>query len=127
MEESFLKKISILIVDDNKNDLEIISKSLSKYFKKVHTASNGADAFELYKEYKNIDIIISDIKMPKINGLELLKLIRNSDFYLPFLIVSATLDQDMLIQAINLNVSSFLPKPINLHSLIERWQYNIYE
>ena len=120
MEESFLKKISILIVDDNKNDLEIISKSLSKYFKKVHTASNGADAFELYKEYKNIDIIISDIKMPKINGLELLKLIRNSDFYLPFLIVSATLDQDMLVQAINLNVSSFLPKPINLHSLIER-------
>jgi len=120
MEDSFLKKISILIVDDNENDLDIIAKSLSRYFKKVHIASNGADAFEIYKENKNIDIIISDIEMPKINGLELLKLIRNSDLYIPFLIVSATLDQDMLIKAINLNVSSFLPKPIKLHSLIKK-------
>ena len=58
--------------------------------------------------------------MPKINGLELLELIRRSDMYLPFLIVSATFDQEMLINAINLNVSSFLPKPINLQSLIEK-------
>ena len=120
MEENFLKKISILIVDDNENDLEIIAKSLSRYFKKVYTALNGADAFEIYKENKHIDIIISDIQMPKINGLELLKLIRNSDLYIPFLIVSATFDQDMLIKAINLNVSSFLPKPIKLHSLIKK-------
>ena len=120
MKESFLKEISILIVDDSEMDLEIISKSLNRYFKKVHTAGNGADAYELYQKNKNIDIIISDIQMPKINGLELLKLIRASDMYIPYLIVSATFDQDMLIQAINLNVSSFLPKPINLQSLIQK-------
>ncbi len=120
MEESFLKKISILIVDDSKTDLAIIDKSLSRYFKKVYSASDGAEAFEIYKENKNIDIIISDIQMPKINGLDLLKLVRRSDLSIPFLIVSATFDQDILIQSINLNVSSFLPKPINLHSLIEK-------
>jgi PAS domain S-box-containing protein len=120
MEENFLKKISILIVDDNETDLDIISKSLSRYFKKVHTASNGADAFEIYKDNKSIDIIISDIQMPKINGLELLKLVRNSDYYIPFLIVSATFDHEILIKAINLNVSSFLRKPIKLPSLIQK-------
>ncbi|WP_121628350.1 response regulator [Poseidonibacter antarcticus] len=120
MVDDFLKSISILIVDDNNTDLEVISKSLGRYFKKVHTASNGADAFNIYEENKNIDIIISDINMPKINGIELLKLIRRSDMQIPFLIVSANLDQEILIQAINLNVSSFLPKPINLQSLIRK-------
>ena len=61
MESNFLKSISILIVDDNESDLEIIDKSISRYFKEVHTASNGVDAFEIYKNNKNIDIIISDI------------------------------------------------------------------
>lgn len=120
MEESFLKNVSILIVDDSTMDLEIISKSLSRYFKKVYSANNGSDAYQLYQQNKNIDIIISDIQMPKINGLELLELIRRSDMYIPYLIVSATFDQDILIKAINLNVSSFLPKPINLQSLIEK-------
>ncbi|WP_417334582.1 response regulator [Halarcobacter sp.] len=121
MEESFLKNITILIAEDREQDLKIISNALSKYFNKVYTASNGLDALELYETYKErIDIIISDIEMPKFSGLSLLQKVRQADANIPFIIVSATFNQDTLIKAINLNVTSFLPKPINLIKLLEK-------
>lgn len=120
MHQFFLKNISILIVEDNEKDLDIIAKSLKRYFNKVYTATNGSEAYKVYEESDNIDLIISDIEMPKLNGLELLKMIRLKDAHIPFIIVSATFDQESLLEAINHNVSSFLPKPVNVQAILEK-------
>lgn len=120
MEESFLESITILIVDDNENDAQILSDTLGRYFKKIYTAVDGEEAYEYFKANKDIDIIVSDFNMPKIDGLQLLRLVRLSDLYLPFILTSGNFEIEFLIKAINLNVSSFLPKPISIKDLLEK-------
>lgn len=120
MNEAFLKKITILIVEDNQDDLSLLVKTLNKYFNTILTATNGLEALKVYKEHEEIDIIISKIEMEKMNGIELLKSIRFSDLYLPFIIISSKNDSDILMDAVNLNVSSFIPKPLDIPKLLER-------
>lgn len=120
MNGNFLKTITILIVEDQKNDLQILLLTLKKYFKNIIVANNGLEALKIYKENKEIDIIISDIEMPKMNGIELLKSIRYSDLYIPFIIVSGKIDSEVLMEAINQNVSSYILKPIDIKTLLEK-------
>ena len=120
MNESFLKNITILIAEDNEEDLKILVSALNKYFNKVLTATNGLEALKIYKENSDIDIIISDIVMEKMNGIELLKSIRFSDLYIPFIIISGKIENDILVEAINLNVSSYILKPIDIPTLLEK-------
>ena len=120
MNGNFLKTITILIVEDQKNDLQILLLTLKKYFKNIIVANNGLEALKIYKENKEIDIIISDIEMPKMNGIELLKSIRYSDLYIPFIIVSGKIDSEVLMEAINQNVSSYILKPIDIKTLMEK-------
>ncbi len=115
-----LYEITILLVEDNKKDSEILVNILSKYFKNILQAENGKIGFEIFKKNKDIDIIISDIDMPELNGLDFLKLVRMSDLYIPFIITTAQINSEILLKAINLNVSSFLMKPINLPQLLEK-------
>lgn len=112
--------ITILLVDDNLEHIKILSEILNKYFKNVIEANNGKTAYELYKKNPNIDIIISDIEMPEVNGLELLRLVRLSDLYVPFIITSASIDSKTLLKAIDLNVNSILTKPVDMKKLLEK-------
>lgn len=112
--------ITILLVDDNLEHIKLLSEILNKYFKNVIEANNGKTAYELYKKNPNIDIIISDIEMPEINGLELLRLVRLSDLYVPFIITSASIDSKTLLKAIDLNVNSILTKPVDMKKLLEK-------
>lgn len=112
--------IVILLVEDSDEDRSLIVSILSKYFKKILEAPNGKIAYELYKENKDIDIIISDIDMPEVDGLDLLKLVRLIDLNIPFVITTAQINSELLLKAIDLNVTSFLLKPIDLSKLLEK-------
>ncbi|RXJ67939.1 hypothetical protein CRV08_08980 [Halarcobacter ebronensis] len=120
MNESFLKNITILIAEDNEDDLQILVSTLKKYFNKIFTASNGLEALKIYRENQDIDIIISKIQMEKMNGIDLLKSIRFTNLYIPFIIISAKIDNDILLEAINLNISSYILKPIDIKTLLEK-------
>jgi len=120
MNEEFLKKITILVAEDQVNDAELLLSTLKKYFKKILLAKDGLEALKIYKENKDIDIIISDIDMPKMNGIELLKSIRYSDLYIPFIIVSGKIENEVLMEAINQNVSSYILKPLDIKILLEK-------
>ena len=109
--EIILNKSSILLAEDDISVRESFKRVLLLFVKKVYTANDGEEALKLYEEY-NPDIIITDIKMPKMNGLELIKNIRELDHDTPIIVTSAYTDQDFLLASIKLSLIEYVVKPI---------------
>lgn len=105
------RNITLLIVDDDGFIRTTLSSILGVYFKEIDLAENGEEAFELFKK-KNHDLIISDISMPIIDGIELATKIREVDKFKPIVIMSGHDDSEYLLKLINLNVDQFIRKPI---------------
>jgi DNA-binding NtrC family response regulator len=107
-----LAKGSLLIVEDEPGIRQILSQILAKYSSNVQTASNGKEALGLIKA-GNVDVILSDISMPIMNGLELLAEVRNMGMELPFVFLTAYGDKEKLIEALRLGATDFLEKPFD--------------
>ncbi|MCH5323050.1 MAG: response regulator, partial [Helicobacter sp.] len=75
--EKALKRLKVLYVEDEKDILKLTSMVLEDYVGKLYTANNGKEALEIIKD-KNIDVVITDILMPKLNGIELIREIKKS-------------------------------------------------
>ncbi len=118
------KKLSLLIVEDYTPLLDEMNNMLSDYFQLVEVASNGIEALELYNRYYDrcgchYDIIISDIEMPLMDGIEFTKKVREIDDRQRIIILSAHTDSRYLLDLINLSISHFIPKPIEIDTLFE--------
>ncbi|WP_286337633.1 response regulator transcription factor [Hydrogenimonas cancrithermarum] len=109
--ELVLKNSSILLAEDDEGLREIFKKILLLYVDTVYEASNGMDAYELYLKHRP-DIIITDIKMPKLNGLEFIKRLREKDKKTPVIVTSAYANQELLLESIKLSLVEYLIKPI---------------
>ncbi|WP_458699777.1 response regulator transcription factor [Sulfurospirillum sp. 1307] len=121
MEDNYLeelKDLSILCVEDEDGIRDIIVKTLKYYFNSVYEARNGEEAYKLYKE-KMPDIILSDIKMDKMDGIEFVKKVRKEDLNIMIIMLSAYSDSSYLIDLINLNINYYILKPLNLEKLDE--------
>ncbi|MBY0540921.1 MAG: response regulator [Campylobacterales bacterium] len=120
----FLKNQRVLFVEDEELAREKLAKLLSKLFKEVVLASNGLEGLEKYEKSKitneKIDLIISDINMPIMNGLEMLEKIREIDTVIPLIFTTARSESDNLQKAIDLNVSNYIMKPIDTLILVKK-------
>jgi len=106
-----LKNFTLLYVEDN-NDMQNYMKSfLEDEVKEFYQAFDGKTGQDIYMN-KNPDIILSDISMPIMDGLEMAKLIKKVDNHQPVLILSAFQDVQTLKQAINIGIDGFIAKPI---------------
>ena len=105
----------ILIVEDEPISLEMLSKTLKEDFN-VLTANNGKKGFELYKKF-NPHIIISDLNMPIMNGIELIQKIRELDQNSKIIITTFKNDVQTLLQATELKLFKYLIKPIDFTAL----------
>ena len=94
---------------------------LSNYCKKVFSARDGQEALAVYKE-KKPNIIITDIEMPRLNGLEMAKQIRKEDKTTPIIIATAFTDTSYLLQAVELQLIKYITKPISSKKLKEALQ-----
>jgi len=120
-EIEFLKNIRVdfttLYVEDNEEIRLQTINILNNFLPKVISASNGADGIELYKKYKDsdelkdIDLIISDIEMPKQNGLEMLAQIKEINPTIAIIIISAYSNTEYFLEAINIGIDNYLLKP----------------
>ncbi|WP_321314305.1 HD domain-containing phosphohydrolase [Halarcobacter sp.] len=113
-----LKNINILLVEDSleaRDELEIFFRNKVK---KLYLASDGQEGYDLYKEYKP-DLVLSDIKMPKLDGLEMAKLIREFDKNSKIILITAFNDTDYMYKAIQLHVDNYVIKPIDYNLLLE--------
>lgn len=90
----------------------------SRYDFDIYEANDGIEALSLYKEHEP-DIVLTDITMPNMCGLELVKEIRKISNHTKIIILTAHSEQDKLIQALELNVVSYILKPINRRKLNE--------
>ena len=118
-----LKKINILYVEDDDNIRKELENLLSKLFKNVYTANNGLNGLKEFKKYENeIDIIVSDINMPELNGIEMVKAIRLKNPDMPIVLTTAYSDKDFLTDAIKIKVDAYIIKPIDVKVLIESLQ-----
>lgn len=118
------KRLSVLLVEDNEAFRSRIVGVLEEYFYRVDPAVDGEEALEKYTQYfhakqKHYDLILSDIRMPKMNGVELSKHIRNLRDDQPIIILSAHTEAEYLLELINLGVAQFITKPVQYPQMFD--------
>ena len=125
MDKSFLKNINILYIEDEDEVRELTCTFLGKFVNNIISACNGQEGLELFQKYHeddsldDIDLIVTDINMPKMNGLEMLEAISKIDHLIPSIVTTAHNDSSFLKEAINQRVRGYVSKPLNMHSLID--------
>jgi len=113
-----LKNLTLLYVEDEAMIRQNAVEYLSRICDNVLEASNGVEALEIYQKSKP-HIIISDIKMPKMNGLDMAEEIRKHDKSTPIIIATAHTETHYLIKAVELQLVKYIIKPINSAKLTE--------
>lgn len=114
----YLKKLSLLYVEDDENTREELEYFLQNKVKNLYIAKNGQEGFDLFEKHQP-DLIITDIQMPVMTGTKMIKLIKQINSTIPIVIITAFNDADYLFEAIKLNVTNYLTKPLNLFALSE--------
>jgi len=105
-------RMKILLADDLPELLAIMTKQLENLGHEVVNAKNGEEAFKLAQTHSDFDLICSDIKMPVLNGLELLEKLRLAENDTPVVLVTGAADLKTSIQALKLGALDFIVKPI---------------
>ena len=111
-------QIKLLIVDDEEQFLHAIAKRLRKRDFEVETATNGPDAIELARTSK-FDIAILDLKMPKMDGKDVLKALRDEHAFLEIIILTGHGSLESAVELTKLGAFGYLPKPHELEDLIQ--------
>lgn len=110
-----LKELVVLYVEDDEYAIEGLEIILSKKVKKIYTAINGQAGLEIYKNH-HIDIVITDIRMPIMNGIEMVKEIKKINSNAKIIYVSAHNEEDVLLQAIDAGADGFIIKPLTIRT-----------
>lgn len=121
----------ILLVEDNKNDVELTLNSLAKYnlANEVIVTRDGAEALDYLCRQGNFKmraegnpaVILMDIKMPKVDGIEVLRQIRKSDNLrmIPVVMLTSSREEGDLLKSYSLGVNAYVVKPVDFHDFVE--------
>ena len=114
-----LSKLTILYAEDDNDTANLTSLVLEDYVGRLLVAKNGQEALNLFKLHK-VDLVITDILMPKMNGIELIDAIRTSSTHpdVPVVITTAHTETKYLLDAIRPLVDGYILKPINVEELL---------
>lgn len=112
------KNLSVLYAEDNTSLREITEKTLQLVVGKVHSAVDGVEALDIYKN-NPIDIVILDIHMGSFSGIEVAKKIREENDKVPIVIVSGSIATEDLLAACKLNLVDYIHKPIEFNALVK--------
>ncbi len=110
--------ISILYVEDEPDLRERIRIVLEMHFERVHACANGREGLEVFTR-ELPDIVVSDIMMPVLDGLEMTKAMRDSAPDTPVILTTAFTETGYLLKAIELGVAAYFRKPIDCRQLVE--------
>jgi len=116
MQTHKIEDISILVAEDETKLLNSMVEYLQLFFTDIYATQDGQEAYRVYTE-KHPDIVIADIHMPHLDGLSLIKKIREKDKQTKIIITTAHSDKEKLLQAIELNLVKYLIKPVQSDTL----------
>lgn len=111
-------KATILIVDDEKSLLSICEDALSDAGYATQTADNATTALKILEKSSGIDLVVSDLRMPGMSGLELLKKMKERSLDADFLIMTGFGSIETAVESIRLGAADYLPKPFNISHLL---------
>ncbi|SCZ09225.1 response regulator transcription factor [Alkaliphilus peptidifermentans] len=112
-----LKNIKVLYVEDEPITRNQISSFLKKRIGKIITAENGEDGIRKFIEHQP-NITITDLIMPDMSGIEMMRKIRSDGYRCPFIITSAQSDSKIILETVDLKIEKYLIKPIDVNVLM---------
>lgn len=115
---NYLKELKILYIEDEEIIRDNAVKYLNFYSNHVYSALDGIDGYKKYLDIKP-DIIICDIIMPNLNGLELIEKIRRTDLDTQIIILTARINTEYLMKAVELGLIKYLTKPFDENKLLK--------
>ncbi len=119
IDRNLLKKFNLLYVEDDEIIRLEFSQLLSNFFSNIFVAKDGKEGLRTYLENQDrIDIILTDINMPYLNGIEMLRKIREIRSGVPVILATAHSDSEFLSDAIKLRVQEYVVKPIDVRNLL---------
>ena len=124
MKENYLSKCTLLYVEDDENIRNMLKKRLEKKVKNIYIACDGVEGLAKFNELRP-DIILTDVSMPKMNGIDMSRHIKEIDNNVPIVISSAHGDTKYLIESIELGINGYLFKPIDKIKLFEILEKNV--
>ena len=125
MDKSKKKDYTILVVDDAKSNhlfIEEVLKGLNFNYKAIH-AYNGKEAVDIFHHKQKVDLVLMDIRMPLMNGIDATKEIRKMQVEVPIIVLTAYVENYDKEEAFAAGCNNYISKPININSLISIIQF----
>ncbi|MFA7084807.1 MAG: diguanylate cyclase [Arcobacteraceae bacterium] len=119
LNKEILQSIKVLYVEDEDEVRNFTAKTIQAIVKELVIAQDGLDGIEKFKENPDIDLIVTDINMPKMGGLEMCEAIQKINPNIPIVITSAHNDPDFLKKSIDIGVDAYAMKPVDLYQLLD--------
>ena len=120
-EKHILNTLTIMYIEDDNSIRSKVAQTLDLIFKKVISFENAEDALDHYNT-KKPDIILSDINLPNMSGIEFSKLIRKDDSNIPIILLTAYTNKEILLEATKLKLISYIVKPVIFDELYDSFK-----
>ena len=117
MDESFLKSLNVLFVEDEVDIIQLVEKRFAPKFNQFLSVTSAEEALEIFKQNSNFDLILTDYLLPGLNGIEFARKILQIKSKVPFILITGYVDMQFLIEAINVGITQFVSKPIQFKLL----------
>lgn len=112
------KKLTLLFVEDDSASREALSQVFALFFQDTQTASDGQEGWERYQNHQ-FDLVITDIDMPRMNGMQLAEKIKSDNSLQKIILFSAYDTSEYLVKAIRMGIDGFIMKPVELEQLLD--------
>lgn len=112
-----LKTLKLLFVEDDEVQRNELASFLKRRVDKLYLASNGEEGLEKFTQFQP-NAIICDLRMPKIDGLEMAAKIRKINRVVPIIVLTALSDKETILSSVDLNITNYLIKPVDIKKLV---------
>lgn len=116
------REVEILLVEDNPQDEELTLRALAKHnlANRVHVARDGAEAMEFLKQLVRPKVVLLDLKLPKVSGLEVLAKVKADDRLkaIPVVVLTSSREEPDIAEAYRLGANSYIVKPVQFESFM---------
>ncbi len=116
--KKYSKNVSVLYAEDDENARNQFYALLKNIFSTIRVAEDGQEALDIYKETGGVDLVITDITMPNMNGIDLIHNVRQINPVTRCIIISAHSEEEYLFKSINEDVNGYIFKPVNINQLV---------